>query len=85
MAHMITPGPPEQYERHDCDVLVVGAGGAGLRAAIAAREEGMRTAIVSKLNVRHMQLAWATLGTLVLTDLYVMLVASGAISDLRFV
>ena len=40
---------------------------------------------ISKLNVRHMQLAWVTLGTLMLTDLYVMLVASGAISDLRFV
>jgi hypothetical protein len=40
---------------------------------------------ISKLNVRHMQLAWTTLGTLMLTDLYVMLVASGAISDLRFV
>ncbi|RLK61530.1 hypothetical protein [Actinokineospora cianjurensis] len=38
---------------------------------------------VSKLNVHHMRLAWTTLGTLVLTDLYVMLVASGAISDLR--
>jgi hypothetical protein len=38
---------------------------------------------ISKLNVRHMQLAWTTLGTLVLTDLYVMLVASGAITDLR--
>ena len=43
-----TPGTPEQYERHDFDVLVVGAGGAGLRAAIAAREQGMRTAIVCK-------------------------------------
>jgi hypothetical protein len=32
-----------------------------------------------------MALAWTTLGTLVLTDLYVMLVASGAISDLRFI
>jgi hypothetical protein len=41
--------------------------------------------VVSKLNVRHMALAWTTLGTLVLTDLYVMLVASGTISDLRFV
>nr|WP_042181191.1 hypothetical protein [Kibdelosporangium sp. MJ126-NF4]CTQ96498.1 putative succinate dehydrogenase [membrane anchor subunit] (succinic dehydrogenase) [Kibdelosporangium sp. MJ126-NF4] len=41
--------------------------------------------VVSKLNVRHMQLAWITLGTLMLTDLYVMLVASGFISDLRFV
>jgi hypothetical protein len=40
---------------------------------------------VSKLNTRHMTLAWTTLGTLVLTDLYVMLVSSGAIADLRFV
>jgi hypothetical protein len=31
-----------------------------------------------------MQLAWTTLGTLMLTDLYIMLVASGTISDLRF-
>ncbi|HVK20681.1 MAG TPA: hypothetical protein VM677_04920 [Actinokineospora sp.] len=41
--------------------------------------------VISKLNVRHMQLAWTTLATLMLTDLYVMLVASGAISDLRFI
>ncbi|MEU7783381.1 hypothetical protein [Amycolatopsis sp. NPDC049159] len=40
---------------------------------------------VSKLNTRHMALAWTTLGTLVLTDFYVMLVASRTISDLRFV
>ncbi|WP_329049870.1 hypothetical protein OG738_43595 [Amycolatopsis sp. NBC_01488] len=40
---------------------------------------------VTKLNTRHMALAWTTLGTLVLTDFYVMLVASGAITDLRFV
>jgi hypothetical protein len=39
---------------------------------------------VSKLNARHMQLAWITLGTLMLADLYVMLVSSGAVSDLRF-
>jgi hypothetical protein len=32
-----------------------------------------------------MLFAWITLGTLILTDLYVMLVASGTISDLRFV
>jgi hypothetical protein len=41
--------------------------------------------LVSKLNTRHMTLAWTTLGTLTLTDLYVMLVSSGAITDLRFV
>jgi hypothetical protein len=39
---------------------------------------------ISRLNARHMQLAWITLGTLMLTDLYILLVASGAISDLRF-
>ncbi|PXW26985.1 UNVERIFIED_CONTAM: hypothetical protein DES50_11454 [Williamsia faeni] len=40
---------------------------------------------VSKLNTRHMQFAWITLGTLMLTDCYIMLVASDTISDLRFV
>ena len=38
---------------------------------------------VSKLNARHMQLAWITLGTLMLTDAYIALVDSGALSDLR--
>src|SRR5918993_4461390 len=42
------PTHGDTLERHDFDVLVIGAGGAGLRAAIAAREEGMRTAIVCK-------------------------------------
>ncbi len=36
------------FEEHRYDVLIVGAGGAGLRAAIAAREAGMRTAIICK-------------------------------------
>ncbi|HVH24761.1 MAG TPA: FAD-binding protein, partial [Pseudonocardia sp.] len=35
-------------ERHDYDVVVIGAGGAGLRAAIEARAQGKRTAIISK-------------------------------------
>jgi len=33
---------------HDCDVLVVGAGGAGLRAAIASAEAGCSTIVVTK-------------------------------------
>jgi succinate dehydrogenase / fumarate reductase, flavoprotein subunit len=37
-----------EVERHNYDVVVIGAGGAGLRAAIAAREAGMRTAIACK-------------------------------------
>jgi succinate dehydrogenase / fumarate reductase flavoprotein subunit len=36
------------FEEHDYDVVIIGAGGAGLRAAIAAREAGMRTAIICK-------------------------------------
>jgi succinate dehydrogenase / fumarate reductase flavoprotein subunit len=35
-------------ETHDYDVLIIGAGGAGLRAAIAAHEAGMRVAIICK-------------------------------------
>jgi succinate dehydrogenase / fumarate reductase flavoprotein subunit len=35
-------------ERHTYDVVIVGAGGAGLRAAIAAHEAGANTAIVCK-------------------------------------
>src|ERR1700726_4305168 len=40
---------------------------------------------VSKLNTRHMLYAWITLGTLMLTDFYVMLVSRGAIHDPRFI
>jgi succinate dehydrogenase / fumarate reductase flavoprotein subunit len=37
-----------QIERHQYDVVVIGAGGAGLRAAIEARLAGKKTAIISK-------------------------------------
>ena len=36
------------YETHEYDVVVVGAGGAGLRAAIEASASGVKTAIVCK-------------------------------------
>jgi succinate dehydrogenase / fumarate reductase, flavoprotein subunit len=36
------------YESHDYDVIVIGAGGAGLRAAIEAKARGLRTALVCK-------------------------------------
>ena len=37
-----------EIQRHRFDVVVIGAGGAGLRAAIEARLQGKRTAIVCK-------------------------------------
>ena len=37
-----------EYETHDFDVVIIGAGGAGLRAAIEARSMGLRTALVCK-------------------------------------
>ncbi len=38
----------ETYETHEYDVIVIGAGGAGLRAAIEASAAGVRTALVCK-------------------------------------
>ncbi|HZE19397.1 MAG TPA: FAD-binding protein [Candidatus Angelobacter sp.] len=38
----------ERYESHDLDVLVIGAGGAGLRAAIEASAQGARVGVVCK-------------------------------------
>ena len=35
-------------ERLSYDVVVIGAGGSGLRAAIEARARGLKTAIISK-------------------------------------
>jgi fumarate reductase (CoM/CoB) subunit A len=40
-------------KRDRCDVLVIGGGGAGLRAAVAAREAGADTILVSKARVGY--------------------------------
>src|SRR4029078_401228 len=61
------PGPDPtmtDYETHECDVLVVGAGGAGLRAAIEAHSRGARTAIVCKslLGKAHTVMAGGGIG-----------------------
>jgi succinate dehydrogenase / fumarate reductase, flavoprotein subunit len=49
---MTAPTPetpsPEDVEKHQYDVVVIGAGGSGLRAAIAAHEAGARVAVVCK-------------------------------------
>jgi succinate dehydrogenase / fumarate reductase flavoprotein subunit len=38
----------ESYVTQECDVLVIGAGGAGMRAAVAAAEAGCSTIVVTK-------------------------------------
>ncbi|ABL68681.1 MULTISPECIES: succinate dehydrogenase flavoprotein subunit [Paracoccus] len=38
-----------KYETHEYDVVVVGAGGAGLRATLGMAEQGLRTACVTKV------------------------------------
>ncbi|MFZ0249303.1 MAG: fumarate reductase/succinate dehydrogenase flavoprotein subunit [Acidimicrobiales bacterium] len=42
------PTPTADFETHDYDVIIIGAGGSGLRAAIEAKERGLRVAIVCK-------------------------------------
>ena len=36
-------------EDHSCDVVVVGAGGSGLRAVVGCSEAGLRTACITKV------------------------------------
>jgi succinate dehydrogenase / fumarate reductase flavoprotein subunit len=36
------------YEVHDYDVIIIGAGGAGMRAAVEATDKGCRTALICK-------------------------------------
>ena len=40
--------PSSKYETHEHDVLIIGAGGAGLRAAIEALAQGAKVGVVSK-------------------------------------
>ena len=44
----MTPSPDPQVERHSYDVIVIGAGGSGLRAVIEARQRGLKVAVVCK-------------------------------------
>ncbi|HVB86211.1 MAG TPA: FAD-binding protein [Candidatus Dormibacteraeota bacterium] len=44
----MTPPTESKYENHEYDVLIIGAGGAGLRAAIEALAHGARVAVVCK-------------------------------------
>jgi len=66
---------------HSCRHIV----GGRLRHFSAHPVRYQAWSFVSKLNGKHMELAWITLGTLALTDFYVMAVSAGWFSDLRFI
>ncbi|MGC8603104.1 MAG: FAD-dependent oxidoreductase, partial [Desulfomonilaceae bacterium] len=51
-------------ERFSCDVLVLGSGAAGLRAAISAREAGLRVCVVSKGPVGKSTCTWLSAGVM---------------------
>ncbi|MFG1449320.1 MAG: FAD-binding protein [Thermoplasmataceae archaeon] len=38
----------EAYKTNECDVLIIGAGGAGMRAALAASDAGLKVIVVTK-------------------------------------
>ena len=40
------------------DVLIIGGGGAGLSAALAAKESGAKVAVLSKLTLLVPKLLW---------------------------
>ncbi len=66
---------------HSCRHII----GGRLRNFSAIRCAIRRGRSCRRLNAKHMQLAWTTLGTLMITDGYIALVSSGAISDLRII
>lgn len=65
---------------HSCRHLC----GGGLDVLSKAPRRYRLWKLVSSLNARHMQIAWVSLFGVALTDLYVRLVATGTIRDLRF-
>jgi len=48
-----TNGKAYPIEDHTYDVVVVGAGGAGLRAVVGCSEAGLRTACITKAVLAH--------------------------------
>jgi hypothetical protein len=60
--------------------------GGGLNSYSTATLGGVRYRLwklVSVLNERHMPFAWASLFSVGLTDFYVRMVSSGAVTDVR--
>src|SRR5712692_11768249 len=50
---------PTTVQRLDTDILIIGSGGSGLRAAIAASEKGVRVLVVAKEYLKEAHTGWA--------------------------
>lgn len=50
---------PTTVQRIDTDILIIGSGGSGLRAAIAATEQGAKVLVVAKELLRDAHTGWA--------------------------
>ena len=68
------------FSCHSCRHLC----GGGLNSFKTAAGRHKVWGIVTKLNEKHMQIAWVSLVWVGLTDVYVRLLATGVIQDLRF-
>jgi succinate dehydrogenase/fumarate reductase flavoprotein subunit len=55
--------PFKSFDIYACDVLIIGGGGAGLRAAIEARERGANVIVVSKSRVGYGSNTFISKGT----------------------
>lgn len=69
------------FSCHSCRHLC----GGGLSSFQAAAGRYKLWGIVTKLNEKHMQIAWISLVWVGLTDVYVRLLATGVLQDLRFI
>lgn len=69
------------FSCHSCRHLC----GGGLNSFQTAAGRYKVWGIVTKLNEKHMQIAWVSLVWVGLTDVYVRLLATGVIQDLRFI
>jgi succinate dehydrogenase/fumarate reductase flavoprotein subunit len=49
----------QPVQRVDTDILIIGSGGSGLRAAIAASEKGVRVLVVAKEYLKEAHTGWA--------------------------
>ena len=80
---------PYEIVEHEYDVLIVGAGGAGLRAGLGMAEQGLKTACITKVfpTRSHTVAAQGGIAASLANNIFVaffVVVALGAIAKLVF-